>query len=68
MKTLTKKQKEQLKKLDKTNVYGKCPVCNKGTYGGIFEKCCDNPKCQLYNSFNMSRCFICHAVRRDCCC
>lgn len=39
-----------------------------GIFGGIFSSCCDNPDCILYDAFEMGRCGICTAVRRECCC
>lgn len=45
-----------------------CPECKTGTFTGTFLYSCDNPQCVLYDDFVMSRCGICGAVRRDCCC
>lgn len=48
--------------------YTKCQLCNVGTYGGIFYRCCDNSECKLYDSFVMHKCGACGTIRRDCCC
>jgi len=50
--------------------YVTCDVCKIGKFGAIViqQPCCDNPKCQLYDSFYMAKCGICRAVRRECCC
>jgi len=45
-----------------------CPVCGAGKYGGLFERCCDNPECILYDRYQTDKCFNCGAIRRMCSC
>ena len=55
-----------LQEADKT--FMTCPICNTGTFGGIFYSSCDNPQCPTYNPWVMKRCYICNQPRRNCSC
>lgn len=52
----------------KPYTYISCPVCGIGKFGGIFNVCCDNKSCKLYNEWIMAKCRNCNDSHRECSC